>query len=155
MPCPFSLQGVSVDFIQSELSTIMTIAALLLGFSMAFGGSEDRDSLEAANKEDKKFYGKLIVNYQGAFMSTTWIATIFCATALFCSVTTYMALRAIKPQSISEATLFYRLFENEMNVMYGALYVAGIFLCICAFYGWTIKTRVTDDSNLHYFYMGA
>ena len=76
----------------------MTITALLLGFSMGFGGSEDRESMAAANKEDKEFYGSLAVNYQGAFMSTSWIATVFCALSLFCSATTYMALREVKPQ---------------------------------------------------------
>jgi hypothetical protein len=144
----------SIAFIQGELSNIMTVSALMLGFSLSFGGSADRDSMQASNREDKEFYGGLFVNYQGAFMGTSWFATCFSGLTLFCSVTTYVALRTLKPKSDTQATLFYKLFETEMNMMYVCFYIASFSSTISGYYAWTIRTRVWDKSNLHAFYTG-
>jgi hypothetical protein len=148
-------ETVSMNFIQGELSQIMTVSALMLGFSLSFGGSADRDSMEAANHEDKEYYGSLMANYQSSFMSTAWAATCFSGFTLFCSITTYMALRTLKPQSDSQATLFYKLFETEMNIMYVCFYVASFFSTVSGYYAWTIRTRPTDHNGLQAFYSGV
>lgn len=141
-----------------ELGTMMTIASLLLGFGLSFGASQNRESMGTALKEDKKFYRSkglsFAGNYQGSFMSTSFLSTCFGAVALFCTVTTYVAFRTLKPTTGAQSSLFYKLFQTELQFMYASLYTGAAFLCVSAYYGWTINTRVNSKSNLHYFYSG-
>jgi len=43
------------ELIQWELSELMTVSALMLGFSLPFGGSADRGDIQNANRENKGF----------------------------------------------------------------------------------------------------
>ena len=107
----------------------MTVSALLMGFCWGLASSFDRDELSAANKEDEAIYGSLLVDYQSALMSCSFIALSLNCVALFAGTTTYVAFREVKPSTDLEATLFYKLFANEMGLMCAAMYSSTIFMC--------------------------